>query len=54
MTLLIFPDIFSEELLKTYVQQANELEYSDKPAENSKKTKILEVFLGLLQAVKKE
>lgn len=54
MTRLLFPEIFTEELLKTYINQVNELKYAEESTENSRQAKMLDVFLGLLESLKKE
>jgi hypothetical protein len=54
LTHLLFPEIFTEELLKEYIKQASELEYPENSQENRRKAKLLDGFGGLLAYLKKE
>ena len=53
LTHLLFPTVFTEELLKEYIKQAGELKYPDDSTENHRKAKLLELFGGLLASLKK-
>jgi hypothetical protein len=53
LTHLLFPAVFTEELLKEYIKQAGELKYPDDSTENHRKAKLLELFSGLLASLKK-
>ena len=53
LTHLLFPGIFTEELLEEYIKQAGELKYPDDSTENHRKAKLLELFGGLLASLKK-
>ena len=53
LTHLLFPEIFTKELLEEYIKQAGELKYPDDSTESHKKAKLLELFGGLLASLKK-
>jgi len=53
LTHLLFPEIFTKELLEEYIKQASELKYPDDSTENRRKAKLLELFGGLLASLKK-
>ena len=54
LILLLFKEVFTEQLLKEYIKQANELRYPDDSAENRKKLQLLKLFNGLLATIEKK
>jgi hypothetical protein len=54
LVLLLFREIFTEQLLNEYIKQANELKYPDDSIENHRKLILLKLFNGLLDTIKKE
>jgi len=54
LILLLFKEVFTEQLLKDYIKQANELKYLDDSAENRKKLQLLKLFNGLLATIEKK
>jgi hypothetical protein len=54
LTHLLFPRVFTEELLEEYIKQADELRYPDDSTAIRRKAKLLELFRGLLASLKSE
>ncbi|MEM3760477.1 MAG: hypothetical protein QXZ02_05110 [Candidatus Bathyarchaeia archaeon] len=53
LALLLFGEVFTRELLKEYIKQANELRYPEDSPENHKRNHLLQLFSGLLKALEK-
>ena len=54
LILLLFKEVFTEQLLNEYIKQANELKYPDDSAENRRKLQLLKLFYGLLATIEKK
>lgn len=51
LAILLFSDVFTQELLQSYIEEAEKLKFTENPENEQKRLRLLEIFRGLLNVL---